>query len=41
MVGGNDGYGVVIDGLPDGFQVVGRVPEGWSADVFSTFPFVG
>ena len=41
MVGRDDCYGVVVDGLPDGFEVVGRVSEGWSAHVFGAFPPVG
>ena len=41
VVGGDDCYGVVVDGLPDRLEVVGRVSEGWRADVFGAFPPVG
>ena len=40
MVGGDDCDSAVVDVLPDGVEVGGRVAQGWCAYVFRAFPFV-
>jgi hypothetical protein len=41
VVGGDDSDCIIIDGLPDGIEIFGRMPKRGRADVFGAFPFVG